>query len=214
VGRRERLMTSAPGGPTREPIGVEKLVELYDDYPRVLRSLEATLDRAEKAEADVRTTEDERDNLHDELERERAARKSDNRKAIHEAEAATKWATEEKLAADKAREDKIRGELQPRIDELSAKLKETTADRDLLRKDLDTMRVQLHSWIEGMERLRKDRQEAEDREKKAAEDRAALMQKTKGFDEQILEGLRLAVKPPHREESTATATARTVDEAK
>jgi chromosome segregation ATPase len=214
VGRRERLMTSAPGGPTREPIGVEKLVELYDDYPRVLRSLEATLDRAEKAEADVRTTEDERDNLHDELERERAARKSDNRKAIHEAEAATKRATEEKLAAEKAREDKIRGELQPRIDELSAKLKETTADRDLLRKDLDTMRVQLHSWIEGMERLRKDRQEAEDREKKAAEDRAALMQKTKGFDEQILEGLRLAVKPPHREESTATATARTVDEAK
>jgi hypothetical protein len=65
-----------------------------------------------------------------------------------------------------------------------------------------------------MERLRKDRQEAEDRERKAAEDRAALMQKTKGFDEQILEGLRLAVKPQPQPQHREEAAAKTVDGAK
>lgn len=185
-----------PGQTTRDPIGLARLLEVYDDYPVVLRSLEAATTASEAASEAAQAATARAEGLETELSSEREGRKADSKRAKDDADLALKTAAAQKAAAETARETKVRAELQPKIDDLQRRFAAMKADRDRLRADLEEKRVQYAAWVGQMEGLHARRQEAEERERKAEEDRRALASEMRELDQQITEGLKEAASRP------------------
>ena len=173
---------SQPISATREPIKIDNLVELYEDYPKVLHSLEYQMDRAEQAEND-------RDHFANELDAEKMGRE-DDRKA----------AKAEKETSVKDKETEIRGKLQPKIDELQEKLTKTTNDltgkltamtkeKDDYQQELKALKSRLQNWTDRMEKMHVERQKAEEKEQKAAEERVVRAGKLKELESEIIDGM-------------------------
>jgi chromosome segregation ATPase len=182
-------------------IDLKKLLEVYDDYPVVLNSLERTHDALERAEDDARVAEERKEHADEELRVEKEEREKDR-----------KQAEKDKKDAIKRTDEKVRAELDPKIKELQEKLKAMTTDRDTQKKELGELRGKMNGWISGMDKLHKERIAGEEREVKAAEERKKLAGKLKELDEEILDGLRSAHdKPTASSASRATSTHRGVD---
>ena len=182
-------------------IDLKKLLEVYDDYPVVLHSLERTHDALERAEDDARVAEERKDHADEELRVEKEEREKDR-----------KQAEKDKKDAIKRTDEKVRAELDPKIKELQEKLKAMTTDRDTQKKELGELRGKMNGWISGMDKLHKERIAGEEREVKAAEERKKLAEKLKELDEEILDGLRSAHdKPTTSSASRAASTHRGVD---
>lgn len=174
--------------PRRQPdsqIGIARLLEAYDDYPRVVEDLETVTSKLQIAEEQAAIADAQREETEQELIKEREERKAE----VIEAR-------EEKARAEKEREKKIRGELEPRITDLSTKLKDVTADRDRLNKELTERRTEMAKWITAMEKIQKERALIQEREAKAIEDRKKVDEQLKELDLSVLTGLREASKPP------------------
>jgi chromosome segregation ATPase len=166
-------------------IDLKKLLEVYDDYPVVLNSLERTHDALDRAEEDARVAEERKEQADEELRVEKEERERERKKA-----------EKDQKEAIKRTDDKVRAELNPKIKDLEEKLKAMTLDRDTQKKDLGELRGKMHGWISGMDRLHKERIAGEEREVKAAEERKKLADKLKALDDEILEGLRNATDKP------------------
>ncbi|WWC73349.1 uncharacterized protein I206_107316 [Kwoniella pini CBS 10737] len=180
---------------TRQPVDLKKLLAVYDDYPNVTNALDATLLRLEEAEEATRIAYEKRDDAEKDLADERQGRKADNDSAASAKDEALKLAKREKDEAEKAREEKIRNELNPKITDLETKLKNVTEHRDKLEKELSEKRTQMENWIKSLEQLSLERKSGYDKERKAIEDRWEAEAKTQKLDEEIVEGLKNALKP-------------------
>ena len=176
----------------KDPIGVGRLLEVYDDYPKVVRSLEYQMDRADQAteEARLATERAEEQAL---LATERAEELASLKEELNKVQ-------EAKAKTDK----KVKDDLEPEIKELKTKLKSVTEQRDKTQKELDAKRKQLGGWITKVEAMRKNRKEIEEHEQKAAELRTNLASKAEELDDELLEGLRLAEKPALDESKSGT----------
>lgn len=166
-------------------IDLKKLLEVYDDYPVVLNSLERTHVALDRAEEDARVAEERKEQADEDLRVEKEERERDRKKA-----------EKDQKDAIKRTDDKVRAELNPKIKDLEEKLKAMTLDRDTQKKELSGLRGKMNGWISGMDKLHKERIAGEEREVKAAEERQRLADKLKALDEEILEGLRSATDKP------------------
>jgi hypothetical protein len=166
-------------------IDLKKLIEVYDDYPIVLNSLERTHDALDRAEDDARVAEERKDQADEELRLEKEEREKERKKA-----------EKDQKDAIKRTDEKVRAELNPKIKDLEDKLKAMTLDRDTQKKDLGELRTKMNGWISGMDKLHKERIAGEEREVKAAEERQKLADKLRALDDEILEGLRSATDKP------------------
>lgn len=183
-------------------IDLKKLLEVYDDYPVVLHSLERTSAALARAEDDARVADEHKEQTDADLKYEKEEREKDR-----------KQAERDQKDAVKKRDEKVRAELNPKIKELEEKLKAMTTDRDTQRKDLGDLRRQMGGWITSMDKLHKERVAGEEKEVKAAEERAKLATKLKTLDDEILQGLKAASEKaelqrpvPSRTESRETVT--------
>lgn len=196
----------APAPLTRNPVGIDRLLATYDEYPHVVSKLENAQMALERADIDSQAAEDRKLQAEAELQAEKDAREQDRRVADHATEEALKKARKEKTEAEKAMEKRVRGELDPKIEDLTKKLKTMTTDRDDLKKELNSLRSQMTGWVNTMERLSKERIDREDKEAKAAEERKRLATTLRELDEEILNGLKLANKKPEPEAPVKTET--------
>ncbi|WWD19981.1 hypothetical protein CI109_104454 [Kwoniella shandongensis] len=181
--------------PPDSQIGIAKLLEVYDDYPHVLDSLEITTERLELAEERKHEAEVDRAEALAELKSEKEGRAAD-------AETAKKEKRQAELDVDK----KVRGELDPKIKDLQRRLKLVEEERDKTKKELLARTSKMSGWISGMEKLQKERELAEQREVKAAEDKKKVDVKLKEMDVDILDGLRELSKLPVEEEKPAVVS--------
>ncbi|WWC64290.1 uncharacterized protein I303_106900 [Kwoniella dejecticola CBS 10117] len=191
--KRQDPQASAPL--TRQPIDLKKLLAVYDDYPNVTSALDATSLRLEEAEEATRIAYEKRDDAEKDLADERKGRKADNDRAASAKEDALKLAKKEKAEAERVREERIRNELNPKITDLETKLKTTTEHRDRLDKELKEKKTQMENWITALEKLSLERKSGYEKERKAIEDRWEAEAKTQKLDEDIVEGLKKALKP-------------------
>ncbi|WWC97807.1 hypothetical protein V866_004694 [Kwoniella sp. B9012] len=190
-----RKDTSTAAPLTRQPIDLQRLLAVYDDYPNVTRELDDTTNRLEEAEEAARVAYTKRDDAEKDLQDERKGRKADNERAASEKEKAAREAKKEKADAEKAREEKVRNELNPKIKDLETKLKNVTEDKNRLDKELREKKTQMENWITSLEKLSIERKSGYEKERKAVEERWASEEKTRRLDEDILEGLKKALKP-------------------
>jgi uncharacterized protein (DUF3084 family) len=160
-------------------MGLAHLLEVYDQHPGLVANLDATRASLAEAEEAVVVAEQDRDRALSALRQEEEARKRDSEQA-----------RKDKDSALKERESNIRGELQPRIDTLTAQLKEMTLDRDTLRAELGDYRKRAGKWADEVERLGKERRDVEEAERKAAEGRRTIAERLEGLEKGVLEGLR------------------------
>ncbi|KAK8849367.1 hypothetical protein IAR55_004699 [Kwoniella newhampshirensis] len=189
TGRPSRVRgTAERARPPDSQIGIARLLEVYDDYPHVLESLELTTQRLELAEERKHEADSQRAEMEAELKKEKEER-------IAEAETAKKEKKEAELAMDK----KVRGELDPKIKDLQRRLKLVEEERDKTKKELLARTSKMSGWISGMEKLQKERELAEQREVKAAEDKKKVDVKLKEMDVSILDGLKELSKLPEEE---------------
>jgi chromosome segregation ATPase len=174
--------------PRRQPdsqIGIARLLEAYDDYPRVVADLDNAVHKLEIAEEQAHLADTQRDEMEQELMTERDGRKADGIKA-----------KEDLAAAEVAREKKIRGDLEPKIKDLETKLKTVTAEKNKLDQELKERRAEMSKWIAMMEKIQKDRKGIEEREAKALEDRKKVDKDLKDLDVLLLDGLKEAALAP------------------
>ncbi|OCF31447.1 hypothetical protein I316_06849 [Kwoniella heveanensis BCC8398] len=205
---------SGPAPLTRQAVGIDKLLAVYDEYPQTIQLLENTQVALERAEIDAQAAEDRKHQAEEELKTEKQGRENDRQAAEKAKTAALKKAEEDVRTAKRDTEKKVRDELNPKIVELEKKLKAMTTDRDNNKKELGTLRTQMNGWINGMERLHKERIAGDEKERKAAEERKVLAEKLKVLDEEILAGLRKAQEKPKDEEVTPASKAESVGEKK
>lgn len=175
-------------------IDLKKLLEVYDDYPVVLHSLERTSDALQRAEEDARVAEDKKEQTEEDLKHEKEEREKDR-----------KQAEKDQKDAVKKMEDKVRAELNPKIKDLEDKLKKMTTDRDTQKRELGELRNQMSGWISSMDKLHKERQAGEEKEAKAAEERKKLAEKLKTLDNDILQGLKKAAEKAEYKPAPAPA---------
>lgn len=185
-----------PGARTRDPVDIGKLLAVYDDYPLVVRSLQVTTDKLDRAEETARSATDRQDVLEQELAEEKKGREADRQTAEKERDLAAKTARAEKESAIRSTEKKVRDELNPRIADLERQLKEMTDSRDAMRRDLDNWKEKLSGWTSRMEGMHKEREAALARDREAHEKRIALAEKLSSLDEEILASLRLDTRLP------------------
>lgn len=185
-----------PASRTRDPMDIGKLLEIYDDYPLVVRSLQATTDKLDRAEEVARKADARREQVEGELETEKKGRAADKKTAEQERDLALKTAKAEKEAAIKATDKKVREELDPRIAELEKKLKEMTTSRDTLQGQLTAWEKKLSGYATQMEKMHKEREAALKQDREAHEKRMTLADKLRTLDEEILESLKLEGKKP------------------
>ena len=174
---------------------MKKLLEVYDDYPVVLHSLERTTAALERAEEDARIADEQREHTEQDLKYEKEEREKDR-----------KQAEKDQKDAVKRRDEKVRAELDPKIKDLEEKLKAMTTDRDTQKKDLGDLRTQMGGWINSMDKLHKERVAGEEKEAKAAEERAKLATKLKTLDDEILQGLKAASEKVEQARPTPSRT--------
>ena len=160
-------------------MGLAHLLEVYDQHPGLVATLDATKASLAEAEEAVVVAERDRDQALHSYSAEQEARKRD-----------AEQARKDKASALQERESKIRGELQPQIDTLTAQLREMTADRDTLRTELSDYRTRAGKWADEVERLGKERRDVEEAERKAAEGRKTIAERLEGLEKGVLEGLR------------------------
>ncbi|WVW79175.1 hypothetical protein I302_101141 [Kwoniella bestiolae CBS 10118] len=192
-----------PSAPlTRQPIDLQRLLAVYDDYPNVLRDLESTSLRLEEAEESARVAYSKRDDAEKDLLDERKGRKADNDRAASEKEKTAREAKKDKADAEKAREEKVRNELNPKIKDLETRLKSVTDERNRLDRELTEKKKQMELWITNLEKLSIERKSGYEKERKAVEERWASEEKTRKLDEDILTGLKKALTPSEVNEET------------
>lgn len=162
-------------------IDLKKLLEVYDDYPVVLHSLERTTIALQHAEDDIRVAEERKEHADEDLKLEKEEREKER-----------KQAEKDQKDAIKSTDNKVRAELNPKIKALEEKLKAMTTDRDTQKKELGDLRGQMGGWITSMDKLHKERIAGEVKEVKAAEERQKLADKLKTLDDEILVGLKKA----------------------
>lgn len=163
----------------KENIGVTRLLETYDEFAhlqQVVASMEAEL-AAERERAEV--AEDAKAALEIQLREEKDGREADGVKGGKDLK-----------AAEVAREKKIRGDLEPKIKDLTEKLAKTEKERNELKKEVKEKVDGMNRWIVSLEKLSKDRALAEGRERTAAEERKKLDEKLKELDGEILVGMK------------------------
>ncbi|WVF72546.1 hypothetical protein IAT40_007363 [Kwoniella sp. CBS 6097] len=194
---------NGPAPLTRQSVGIDKLLAVYDEYPQTIHVLENTQAALERAEIDAQAAEDRKVHAEEELKTEKKGRENDQQAAEKAKTAALKKAEEDVRNAKRDTEKKVRDELNPKIAELERKLKAMTTDRDSQKKELGGLRTQMTGWVNGMEKLHKERIAGEERERKATEDRKVLADKLKVLDEEILTGLRKAQEKPKEAEAEA-----------
>ncbi|WVQ98404.1 hypothetical protein IAU59_005527 [Kwoniella sp. CBS 9459] len=198
---------SGPAPLTRQTVGIDKLLAVYDEYPQTIQILENTQAALERADIDAQAAEDRKVHAEEELKTEKQGRENDQKAAEKAKAAALKKAEEDVRTAKRDTEKKVRDELNPKIAELEKKLKAMTMDRDNHKKELGGLRTQMTGWVSGMEKLHKERVAGEERERKATEERKVLADKLKVLDEEILAGLRKAQEKPKEEEEAAAVEA-------
>ena len=178
-------------------IGVQKLLETYDDYHHLVSVLEAT-------EADLRVSEEraelaerERAQLVEDLQEEQEGRKADKAAAADrlDVEVAGRKddgvkAKEALAAAEKAREKKIRDELEPKVADLEKRLAEEKEARAKVQAELDERRNGMQTWIDKMDGIHRSRQAAVDKEVAAAAERKKADEGLNELHEGILKGMR------------------------
>ena len=160
-------------------MGLAHLLEVYDQHPGLVSSLEATKASLAEAEEAVVVAEQERDRAHHALREEEEARKRD-----------AEQARRDKDAAVRDKEKAVRGELEPKIASLTTQLKEMTTDRDTWKSDLTEYRQRAGRWADEVEKLGKERRDVEEAERKAAEGRKTIAERLEGLEKGVLEGLR------------------------
>lgn len=207
-------------------IGVQKLLETYDDYHHLVAVLEAT-------EADLRVSEEraalaerERAQLVEDLQDEQEGRKADKAAAGErlDAEVAGRKddgvkAKEALTAAEEAREKKVRDELEPKIADLEKRLAEEKAARAKVQAELDERRDGMQAWIDKMDTIHRSRRAAVDKEAAAAAERKKADEGLNELHEGILSGMREWVagksvasgtlEPKDKKAAAATTTAGT-----
>ncbi|KAK4689578.1 hypothetical protein P7C73_g535, partial [Tremellales sp. Uapishka_1] len=187
--QRSALDTRPPSALRRPDtgIGIDHLLTAYDDYPNVVQDLATTASKLQVAEE--RSAE-----LEANLKKEKEEREADAQTAVNERVLAAKAAEEEKTNAETSVEKRVREELEPQIVELERKLKEVSAARDGLDKELSNRRREMTGWIAKMERSSKERSEIEIRQKKADEDKLKVDQTLRDLDQEILQALRVSAR--------------------
>lgn len=131
----------------------------------------------EKERAEV--AEDDKARLEGELREEKAGRKADGITAGKDLK-----------TAEAEREKKIRGVLEPKVKDLEEKLKRVETERDGLKKEVNEKTQGMNKWILAMEKLHKEREAADTKERTAAEERKKLDTKLKELDGEILTGMK------------------------
>lgn len=168
-------------------VPLKELLEVYDDYPLLVKDYENQGERlrlAEQAADDAHIKQEEVQSL---LDREKEGREEDGR-----------IAKEVKAKAERDVEARIRGELQPKIDELERKLREMTQDRDEIKDELKYRTNKLEMWTSDLARLHGETNSQTEREMKAAEERRLVLEKSKKLHMEILSGLRdISERPDH-----------------
>ncbi|ORY21161.1 hypothetical protein BCR39DRAFT_562747 [Naematelia encephala] len=211
--RSHHVSATVPMSERRQPqqhIGLSRLLEVYDEYPNVVAELESTISQLHLAEESQRNANLKRFEVEEELVKEKEGRAKDAENAEKAKVAALALFKEEKEKAEQAMDKKVRGELDPKIKALEEKLKTTETEREKWKSESEVRRKKMEGWIESMEKLNKERNDADAREIKAAEERKVVDVKLRELDKTILDGLKEATKPTEETiatKSTATTTA-------
>lgn len=196
-----------PAPLARDPMDIGKLLEVYDDYPLVVRTLQATTNKLDEAEVTASKALARQEVLERELAAEKQGRERDRQTADQDRELASKTAKAEKESAIKSTDKRVRDELNPRIADLERQLKEMTTSRDGLRRDLDNWKERLGGWATRMESMHKEREAALVRDREAHEKRMALAEKLGSLDEEILASLKLDTERPVVDDNRSIAKA-------
>ena len=160
----------------KAPVGIQHLLEVYDDYPLVVKERDGALDAISRSEEAAIEAERLRDEMKAALEKEREER------AAEVVEAAN-----EKARAEKALEKRVRGELDPQIKELEEELKMMTDGRDKLTSERDGWKAKMEGWLEARDRLDRERKKALNAEKQAEAERQTLDVKMRDLVKGIME---------------------------
>lgn len=168
-------------------VPLDKLLEVYDDYPLLVKDYENLSERLRLAEQSEEEANNIRENTQVLLDKERNLREDDRKQAI-----------KDKAQAEKDVDKRVRGELDPKIAALEKKLKEMTADRDATREELKYRTDKLELWTGDLARLHGETNAQAERETKAAEERQKVLEKSKTLHMEILKGLREISERPEK----------------
>jgi chromosome segregation ATPase len=179
-------------------VPLDKLLQVYDDYPLLVKDYENLSERFRLAEEETDRVNRHREELQAELDQERAGREEDKIRA-----------REAKEQAERDTNRKVRDELDPKIAELERRLKEMTKERDEYRDELKARTTKMDGWVGQLARLHGESAQQAEREAKAAEERQKVLERSRKLNLEILEGLReISVSPlkSHKANSTAPSS--------
>ncbi len=169
------------------PIGIARLLEVYDDYPLVVQERDTAQDTLAQNEEELIEARRQRNEIEMELEKVRETAKSD-----------AETARVEKAQAEKDVEERVRGEgdkkysdmekeKNKRISELELKLRNMTSERDSLRTERQGWRTRMSEWLENRDKLDEERRKAVEAETQREVERAALDVKMRDLVKGIVE---------------------------
>lgn len=180
-------------------VPLDALLEVYDDYPLLVKDYENQSERLRLVEKDSDEANTKREETQALLDQERHGRAED-----------ANIAKVTKAQAEKDVEKRVRGELDPKIAELEKKLREMTKDRDEIKAELKYRTNKLESWTGDLARLHGETNSQMEREIKAAEDRRLVLEKSKKLHMEILSGLRdISERPEHLVSTSSNKAAST-----